>query len=235
MLLAACSDDDDAAPATASSVPATSGAPSAAPPPSTAVELTVAPTAPPSTLVTPPSSAPDGSSELADTLLDREQLELAGDWVTRDLDPRTELDPALEADFDPFLGLVECPDGVLREGPDVVWAERSIVSPSDPADDGLLSVRMTIERESEDAYLADVAELAACTPTNPQVLMDVDEGGVRVTAAPTAEVAFPSAFSYTVTHAGEWTVSVLMYGLDLGHDWDARSDLVAEQILDRAD
>jgi hypothetical protein len=261
LLAAACSSDDDAASTTA---PPVTSAAAATPPtdaastspatsPSTSPATAVAATVPPptttltTTTVAPVSAGATPYDALAAALLDREELELPPDWVTRELDPRVALDPALTADFDPFLGLVECADGVLREGPDAVWTERSIVGPGDPQDDGLLSVRMTIERESAADHAADLEQLGACAPTNPQVLVEaaptsIDVGGrsvegqhVLVSAAPTADVAFPSAFAYTVTHTDGLSVSVLMYGLDLGQDWGPRSDQVAGRILDRAD
>lgn len=251
IVVTACSsDDDDTAPSTtpsiatvattaptAESTPTTPPASVPVPRPSTTAAATTA----------PETTGPSPYDTLPAALLDREDLELPPDWVTRELDPRVELNAAATADFDPFLGLLECADGVLREGPDGVWAERSIVGPGDPQDDGLLSVRMTIERESDADHAADLEQLQACAPTNPQVFVDptstsidvagrsVDGEQLHVSAAPTAEVAFPSAFTYTVAHTGDLTVSVLMYGLDLGHDWRSRSDQVAGRILDRAD
>jgi len=189
----------------------------------------------------------DAYDRLAAVLPDAVELDLPADWVTRQLDPTVVLDDDLIIDFDPFLGLVTCDDGVLREGTDVAWVERSIVGPALPLDDGLLGVRATIERESEEQSAADAAAVVRCVPTGAQVLIEpseitidvagrsVDAQQLRVSSSPTEDVPFPGSFSYVVAHDGDTTATVLLHGLDMGQDWTTRTADIVARILERAD
>lgn len=272
LVAAACSSDDDAASSTNDAVttvapdapPSTGSARSA--PSSTATSAPTSPSTSQHPTTSPPATAPTSPptdvttvpitettverppyERLAAALPDAGELELPADWVSRELDPTVPLDDDLAADFDPFLGLLACADGVLREGSGSVWAERSIVGPTVPLDDGLLGVRMTIERESSADSDADTAALSACGPTGAQVVVEpssttIDVAGrsiearrLRVASEPTAEVPFPSVFDYVVAHDDGTTATVLLYGLDVGQDWSSRTDEVAGSILSRAD
>ena len=74
---------------------------------------------PGSTIETVDASVPGSlPPELEVALVNADDLGLPIDWIVRDLDPHMALDEAERADIDPFLGLLDCPDGAVREGPD---------------------------------------------------------------------------------------------------------------------
>ena len=195
--------------------------------------------------------------ELAVVLVSADDLGLPIDWTVRDLDPHTPLDEAAQADTDPFLGLLDCPSGGLREDVDVEWISRRFASPDLPLENGLLTVEVIVELESPAAADADREALDDCeagefaqvesttielgppsSPPSSEVPATEPAGdpisavALELLSSPTAEVAYPSAFNAVSVHADGRTITVILGGVDMGVSWEPLAADIAWQLLE---
>lgn len=226
--LAACSGDDDTAPSTSAT---------SLPPP---IETIAGETAPP----------PVGLDQLGAGLLGAGDVGVPDTWAIRDLDPAI-MDPVLEAEADPFQGLVSCPAGALRGTG--TWLQRTFRAPEDPLDNGLLSIDLIIEAEDDATAEAGRAALAACAPVGPDTAVEVLEvqltvagetttsatpagdpvtaTQVLVSSGPSADVPYPSVAAAVTARRNGRTVTIVLAGLDLGVPLaDLAEDLVGRLL-----
>lgn len=213
--------------------------------------------------ITPLSSLPESSvavdvavDSLAAGLLDAAVLGVPPDWAVRDIESGAVADPGLAADTDPFLGLLQCPDGTIREGIDRVWVERKYTAPEVPLENGLLSIEIIVEVESTAQWEHDRDALDDCTtfeqsevevartslvvpgwgaPASSTAPGDGDEleaASLQLLASPTADVPYPSAFNATITNVDGRTVTVVLGGIDTGQSWQAVADDLALTVID---
>ena len=219
VVAASCSDDDAAAPATVAL--AASVAPAAEPASSGAA------TAAPATTVPPPV----GLDELAAGLLAAEEVGVPSQWVIRDVDPAI-MDADMAALADPLQGLVTCPDGALR--PPSGWVQRTF-SGAEPLDTGMLRVDVVLALQDAAGFAVQRDALAACTAGEESTL-SVEAGSVApvagsplapagptveattllLTAGPTADVPYPSAYALVTANGDGHTVTAVVGGVDLG-------------------
>ena len=233
-VLGACSGDDS--PDDAESPGSTGAAPQAL----STVETV--PFTPENTLV-----SPAGLEQLSAGLLGASELGVPESWAILDIDPLVPDEVRLADDADPFLGLLECADGVTREGTDRAWIARRFTAPESPLDNGLLSVELTIEIESTEEFAADRAALAACVVGEQATVAFTDEDlplalvpavnapatAVLLSSEPTESVPYPSVLSAVFANHSGFTATVVFAGLDQGTDWqiDAR-DLAARLLVE---
>lgn len=194
------------------------------------------------------ASAPPAPPGLA-ALLTADALGVPPEWTIRDADAATVAagTDAELADLDPFLGLLDCPAGPLVEQRDGDWLSRRYAAPELPLDNGILSAEITIETESASDAEADAGELAECTTTEQNRLtVESDEIGhvagepvealvLELVAAPSADVPYPAAFNAAIAHVGDYTVTVVLGGIDMGESWQQQANDVAALALDALD
>ena len=229
----------------------------------TTVVITLAPVAA-GTDTSPPSPTVDQSSvpstaveldELRGILLSPEVLDVPPDWLITDIDPS--LDPEQLAELDPFLGLVACPLGVLREGPDRRWLGRRFMAPELPLENGLLSIEIVVEIESDDQWAEDRAALDECQ-SGEQTLLTVSDAElpvdastqstvtipsestipavvpmttIELLASPTSTVPYPSAFDAVLAHVDNRTLFVVLGGVDMGQSHLALAEQIAAVVM----
>jgi hypothetical protein len=209
-----------------------------------------------SSTAAPPSSIA-GTVELdalAAALLDAEALGVPPDWAVRDIDAGDLADADVSADTDPFLGLLQCPDGTIREEGDRVWLARKYTAPEVPLENGLLWVEIIVEVESADDWNEDRAALDECTvpeqaefdvssttllvaATSVAAPSSTDAGELeaatlQLLASPTAAVPYPSAFNATTVHVDGRTITVVLGGIDLGQSWQGIADDITVTAID---
>jgi hypothetical protein len=191
--------------------------------------------------------------ELEVALVNAADLGLPIDWVVRDLDPHVLLDEAEQADTDPFLGLLDCPEGAVRENADVEWISRRFAAPDLPLENGVLAVEVIVELESAEDAEADSSLLAECTagefaevtvstievgpPTSDEKATQpegdpINGVALELLSSPTAEVAYPSAFNLVSVNVDDRTVTVIVSGIDMGVSWEPVASDTAWQLLE---
>jgi hypothetical protein len=152
-------------------------------------------------------AAPPHIDELSAGLFGAAELGVPDTWAARDLDPLIPEDVRLAEDADPFVGLLDCAEGVTREGVDRAWIARRFTAPEEPLDNGLLSVELILEIESAEEFSADRAALAQCqageqatvalTDTDLPLAIDspvsAPATNVAVSSEPVEAVPYPSA------------------------------------------
>ncbi len=183
-------------------------------------------------------------------LLGADEIGVPASWAIRDLDPAL-MDPVLEAEADPFQGLVTCPAGALRRGGS--WLQRTFRAPEQPLDTGLLSVDLIIEAEDDAAAEAGFEALSACAAVGPETSVNVSaleiavpDGGsstaptppipgieVVVSAGPSADVPYPSLTVAVTARRDATTVTVVVGGVDAGVPLAPVAEQVAGQLLAR--
>ena len=247
-VVTACTDGDDATTATTSActAPTTSSASAtAAAPPATTADAPGSTPAPSTTVVATTLPPPVAVDELSPGLLGAPAVGVPDDWAAVDLDPAVLDDPALSGDIDPFRGLLDCPEGVLRdEG--APWLARRFSAVDAPMDNGLLTVELILELEADADHEADVRRLNECAggpgvtvsrfdgrfddPETPAV-MGLPYAGLRLQAEPTDATPFPIAYEAIFAHAGEHTVTVVLGGQPAAGDWPVAARRIAAQAL----
>lgn len=189
---------------------------------------------------------PSGIDELSAGLFGASELGVPDTWAVLDLDPLVPDDVRLADDADPFLGLLDCAEGVTREGTDRSWISRRFTAPEAPLDNGLLSVELIVEIEAAEAFAADRAALAQCRVGEQATLgfadaelplgldppVNAPATIVSLSSEPTASVPYPSVISAAVANHGGYTATAVFAGIDQGMDWqvDAR-DLVSRLLV----
>jgi hypothetical protein len=230
--LVACTGDD--APSAADPAEAAAAA--------TASTVATIPFQPESTL-----AAPTGIEELSAGLFGAGDVGVPDTWAVRDLDPLVPEAVRSAEDADPFLGLLDCADGVTHEGADRSWIARRFTAPETPLDNGLLSVEFILEIESAEDFAADRAALAQCQvgsqatvdvvdadlPLPLEHAVDASATEVALYSEPVEAVPYPSTFSAVVANHGGFTATAVFGGIDQGADWlvDAR-ELVARLLVE---
>jgi hypothetical protein len=194
------------------------------------------------------SVLPVGYEELASGLLSAEVLGVPPDWVIRDVDATVADDREQFAATDPFLGLLDCPEGTIREGSDRSWLARRYSAPEVPLENGLLFIEIIIEIESVDEWQQDREALDVCeTAEYAEIHVDagkltppgstIDESettasvAVELLSSPTAEVPYPAAFNATSVNRDDRTVTVVLGGVDMGESWQHLADEIAGTAL----
>jgi hypothetical protein len=113
--------------------------------------------------IAPPTSIPEELEQLAGGLLNTAILGVPEEWAIRDIDQSIADDVAQFADTDPFLGLLQCPAGTIREGSDRLWLARRYTAPELPLENGMLSIEIIVEVESATEWQDDREALDDCT------------------------------------------------------------------------
>lgn len=203
----------------------------------------------------PPSSPPADSAAAVDLesieglvggLLDADVLGVPGDWAIRDADASVvaDGDQAALADLDPFLGLLACPEGTIREGSDRVWVSRRYSAPEVPLENGLLSVEIFVEVESASDAQVDRDALADCSVSEYARLSlgetelasaeqdPLDGVTVELLASASETVPYPSAFDAVIVNADGCTVTVVLGGIDMGESWAELADDITQSAID---
>lgn len=121
---------------------------------------------------------PEGLEVLGAGLLSAAEVGVPDDWLILDLDPLAPADVLAARSSDPFLGLLDCDDGVLP-GPDDVWLSRTFSTSGEPQADGLLSIAMIMVRQDEDEFAELQRGFASCRATE-QGRFDAGDGEVVV-------------------------------------------------------
>jgi hypothetical protein len=189
---------------------------------------------------------------LESVLIQPEVLDVPTDWTIRDLDPSLAADDELLAEMDPYLQLLRCPAGALREGPDRQWRARQFAAPELPLENGLLSVELIIEVESDEQWQDDRSALDDCDAGEQSLLTVADmelaiegepeppDAGEAVTvpmtaiellSSPSSAVPYPSAFNAAVVHLDDRTVSVILGGVDMGESYQRLAEQIAVILL----
>lgn len=204
----------------------------------------------------PPSAPPADSAVTVDLesieglvggLLDADVLGVPADWAIRDADASVLAagDPATLTDLDPFLGLLTCPEGTIREGSDRVWVSRRYSAPEVPLENGLLSAEIFVEEESASDAQTDRDALADCSVGEYARLSlgdtelasaghdPVDGATVELLASASETVPYPSAFDAVIVNADGRTVTVVLGGIDMGESWGEQAHDIAQRVLDR--
>lgn len=250
--VATCSGNDTAAPASSAvdtnpAAPAadTTAAPSTASAPTETSAAVPDPTIDTSSTSTAPAPSTSAVAPIAGPLtaaiLDADDVGVPAGWVVRDADPAF-MDQYLLAEADPFHALVACADDALRPGEE--WLQRTYLAPDQPLDDGLLRVDLIVANVAADTSDRHAA-FETCSAEGSEVsvtVTDIDvtpRGGqspVRgtaliVTAGPSADVPYPSAYVAVSAVAGGRDVTAVMGGLDQGVGWTNQVQELAEQML----
>ena len=185
-------------------------------------------------------------------LLNAEVLGVPADWAVRDLDFTVADDADQFADTDPFLGLLQCPDGTVREGSDRRLAGAPSTPPRRYPSRTACSRSRSSSRSSpptewdedraalDDCTTAEQAEVAVVIhparrfPSRPTPSTAGEEDGEtgqpppsELLASPTADVPYPSAFNATTVNVDEHTVTVIVGGIDMGESWQRLADDIA--------
>jgi hypothetical protein len=188
---------------------------------------------------------PDSSTELDVVLIEADVLDIPIDWAIRDLDPASLADLDDPSEFDPFLGLISCSEGTIREGEDSAWRSRQFAATELPLPNGLLSIELGIEEESDEQWEQDRAALDECQVGEQSVLTVTDTelpiaGGspvpmttIGLLAAPSEDVPYPSAFDASIVHRGDLTAAVILGGVDMGESFQPLVDQIIAVVLDR--
>jgi hypothetical protein len=191
---------------------------------------------------------PVGYEELSSGLLSADVLGVPPDWVIRDVDATVADDREQFAATDPFLGLLDCPDGTIREGSDRSWLARRYSAPEVPLENGLLFIEIIVEIESVDEWQHDRGALEDCeTAEYAEVHVDAGEltppgstigenettvsVAIELLSSPTAEVAYPAAFNAMSVNRDDHTVTVVLGGVDMGESWQPLADDIAGTAL----
>jgi hypothetical protein len=200
-------------------------------------------TAPPDSTAAEPEEL-EPLQALVGGLLTADLLGVPSDWAIRDIDSTVASDAELLADSDPFLGLLRCADGTIREGGDRAWVARGYSAPEVPLENGLLSIEIVIEDETQAQWESDRAAFEQCTVDEQTQLtvgateLDVDHvdtgdaATIELLAAPSATVPYPSAFNATIVNADDRTVTVVLGGVDMGESWQHLADDIAEIVVE---
>lgn len=182
----------------------------------------------------PPSddAEPFGDPGLGAALLPADVLDIPDDWAIRDLwsgDSATEFD---NVEFDPFLGLVECPTAPIRGGAAEEWRSRQFATTELPLTNGLLSIEVIVEAEDESAWADDREALDSCSgrelstltvndtelrPTGSADSVPLTE--IALLSAATADVPYPSAFDAAIARVGGYSATVILGGVDMGESY----------------
>jgi hypothetical protein len=193
--------------------------------------------------------------ELRGALVSAADLGLPIEWVIRDLDPSVPIDDVVAPDIDPFLGLLECPEGAIREGADGQWIARRFSAPQLPLENGLLSVEVIVEIESAADAAADREALDECEPpefgeltvetveleppsTSPAgpdtsaPAEPIPATALELLSTPTADVPYPSAFDLITAYVDGHTVTVILGGVDMAVSWRPIANQIAWQIVE---
>lgn len=194
-LTAACAGDDDAEPVQpgATTLPADrSATPSA--PAGSAVEPP-APQAPDASRPPPDPGTPadEELNALFASLPAPETIGVPPDWAVRELTSRSAPELLEAPDADPLLGLLQCPDGVLRELPTVPWVARRLATPGVELENGLLAIELIVEDESKDEFDADVTALTETCTADEQVVVETSTTTLDLTAASAESVVATSS------------------------------------------
>ena len=193
-----------------------------------------------------PASPPD-LEQLDGALLGADDVGVPDSWGIHDLDEAI-MDRAAARAADPFQGFLDCPDVEWR--PEDRWIQRTFTSPDQPLDDGILRIDVIAAVQDE---APTQEQLAACIPTSPEATVDVEEvevtplageppgpmgpavpaTEVTLTAAPSADVPYPSSYVLVTVNQDGRTVTVAAGGVDLGVPFaDSTRELVG-RILAR--
>jgi hypothetical protein len=213
------------------------------------------PTATPSPMPESSIAEAAGPQSLQAGLLGPDVLAVPPDWAVRDLDNTITEDAEAFADTDPFLGLLRCAAGTIREGPDQRWLARKYTAPEVPLENGLLSIEIIVEAESSADWEDDREALGNCTTSEQAEVAvsstmlvadgstapsssDIEGAELEATtlellASPTADVPYPSAFNATTVNADGRTVTVVLGGVDMGQAWQHLADEIALTANDR--
>jgi hypothetical protein len=202
-------------------------------------------------------SSKDATSAIAgpsleSVLIQPEILDVPADWTIRDLDPSLAADDELLAETDPYLQLLRCPPGTLREGPDRRWRARQFAAPELPLENGLLSVELIVEVESDEQWQDDRSALDDCdageqsglSVTDMELAIDSEAGtsdagesvsvpmtAIELLSSATSAVPYPSAFNAAVVHLDNRTVSVILGGVDMGESYQRLAEQIAAILL----
>jgi hypothetical protein len=218
---------------------------------------------------TPPGSEPHASppssvagsttagdvADLDAVLIGADVLDVPADWLITDIDPTLTAEQL--AEFDPFLGLLSCPEGTLREGADRQWLGRRFSAPELPLENGLLSVELIVEVESDEQWAEDRAALDDCetgeqavvTVTDTESVSDpqVDPTGtapntaaattlpmtrVELLSSATSAVPYPSAIDAGLVHVDDRTVIVILGGVDMGESYQPLVEDIAAVVTE---
>jgi hypothetical protein len=202
---------------------------------------------------TPTTLPAVGAEQLVPGLLDADVLGVPTDWAIRDFDASLLQNAEVDADTDPFLGLLRCADGTIREEAEVVWVARTYTAPEVPLENGLLSIDIIVEAETladwtrdrdalDDCSVSAQAEVnvsatrltmhAQATPSTPASSAaggsrEVEAATLQLLASPTAEVPYPSAFNATTINVDDRTITVVLGGVDMGQSFQPVADEIA--------
>jgi hypothetical protein len=199
------------------------------------------------------STVADDLADLDAVLIGADLLDVPADWLITDVDPS--LSGEQLAEFDPFLGLLSCPEGTLREAADRQWLGRRFSAPELPLENGLLSIDLVVEVESDDQWGEDRAALDECetgeqvavtvtdTDTEPdgsqpdatpgtEAAITVPMTRVELLSSPTSTVPYPSAVDAAFVHFDDRTVVVILGGVDMGVSYQPLVDEIAAVVID---
>ncbi len=255
-VLASCTGGDDGSTTVESTVvttpattpattPVTEPAPATEAPARTADASTTTDGTVASTLLPPP---PD-LDELAAALLGSSDVGVPDTWAIRDLDPAI-MDQALELDADPFQGFLDCDDASLH--PEEGWIQRTFTAPDRPLDNGLLRIDLIVAVQPASAFEDNLVGFGSCTTTGADTgvvttAIEVAPDGtggtsvpgghsaaqIQVTAGPSVDVPYPSAYTAVTANVDGRTVTAVVGGIDSGVPFEVATRQLVGQLLER--
>lgn len=171
-------------------------------------------------------------------ILSADVLGVPADWAIGEIGPEG---GGPQGDLgDPFLGLLSCPEGTVREDATRAWIGRRFSAPEVPLENGLLSVEVVVEEEGVADWQHDRDGFSECS-TSEQAQLSVestdlagsDAVAVELLAEPSASVPYASAFYATAVNVDGHSVTVVLGGIDMAQSWRDLADDIAVLVLDR--
>lgn len=171
-------------------------------------------------------------------------------WAIRDLDPAI-MDDALTLDADPFQGFLSCDDATLR--PQQGWIQRTFTAPERPLDNGLLRIDLIVAVQDAASFDENLGGLGSCTTSSGDAALQsseveiaplaesgatvsgivLDGGEIQLSAGPSSEVPYPSAYTAVTTNADGRTVTAVVSGIDTGVPLSDATRRLVGQLLAR--